>query len=128
MCAVNFWDFFWLMVWGFFFVLYLIVLFQIVVDIFRDSTMNGWAKAVWLLALFLVPAVTALVYVIIRGTSMMQREAAARSASRGAAEDYIRSVAGGPDPATQISNAKALLDSGAINQTEYEQLKAKALA
>jgi len=128
MCAVNFWDFFWLMVWGFFFILYLMVLFQIVVDIFRDSTMNGWAKAVWLVALFIVPAVTALVYVIIRGKNMTQREIAARSASRGATDDYIRSLAGGADPATQISNAKALLDSGAINQAEYEQLKAKALA
>ena len=125
---MNFWDFFWLMVWGFFFVLYLMVLFQIVVDIFRDASMNGWAKAIWLVALFLVPAVTALVYVIIRGKSMTQRETAARAASRGATEDYIRSVAGGPDPATQIGNAKALLDSGAITQAEYEQLKAKALA
>lgn len=125
---MNYWDFFWLMVWGFFFILYLMVLFQIVVDIFRDEGMNGWAKAVWLVALFLVPAVTALVYVIIRGKSMTQRETAARAASRGAAEDYIRSVAGRTDPATQISNAKALLDSGAITQAEYEQLKAKAIA
>ncbi len=74
-----------------------------------------------------MPAITALVYVI-RGKSMKQREAAARSASRGAAEDHIRSVAGAPGPATQISTAKALLDSGAINQSEYERLKAKALA
>jgi len=124
---MGFWDFFWLMVWGFFFVLYLMVLFQIVVDIFRDSTMNGWAKAVWLLALFLVPAVTALVYVIIRGKSMAQRETAARAGSRGAAEDYLRSMSARPDPATQIGNAKALLDSGAINQAEFEQLKSKAL-
>ncbi len=127
MDAVTFWDFFWLMVWGFFFVLYLMVLFQIVVDIFRDSTMSGGVKALWVLALFLVPAVTALVYVIIRGKSMAEREATSRAASRGAAEDYIRSMAPRSDPATQISTAKSLLDSGAINQAEYEQLKSKAL-
>ena len=126
--AVTFWDFFWLMVWGFVFILCLMMLFQIVVDIFRDSSMNGWSKAVWLVAIFLVPAVTALVYVIIRGKNMAERETAARSASRGATEDYIRSMAPRPDPAAQIGNAKALLDSGAINQAEYEQLKAKALA
>ncbi|HEY3339061.1 MAG TPA: SHOCT domain-containing protein [Propionicimonas sp.] len=125
---MAFWDFFWLMVWGFFFILYLMVLFQIVVDIFRDASMNGWAKAVWLVALFVVPAVTALVYVIIRGKSMTEREVAARSGSRGAADDYIRSLAPRSDPATQISTAKSLLDSGAISQAEYEQLKSKALA
>jgi len=68
------------------------------------------------------------VYVIIRGKSMAQRETAARAGSRGAAEDYLRSMSARPDPATQISNAKALLDSGAINQAEFEQLKSKALA
>jgi hypothetical protein len=127
MGAVTFWEFFWLMVWGFVFVLYLMVLFQVVVDIFRNSALNGWAKAIWVVALFVVPAITALVYIILNGKSMNERELRARSASRGAAEDYIRSIAG-PDPASQISNAKALLDSGAINQAEYEQIKAKALA
>lgn len=125
---MAYWDFFWLMVWGMFFVLYLIVLFQIVVDIFRDSSLNGWLKAVWLIALFLLPALTALVYVIVRGAGMAEREAAVHRANRTAAEDYIRSVAGSPDPASQIANAKSLLDTGAITPAEYEQLKAKALA
>lgn len=125
---VDFWGFFWLMVWGFFFILYLMVLFQIIVDIFRDSTMSGGLKAVWLIALFIIPAITALIYIIVRGKGMNEREMAVHQQSKAAAEDYIRSVATTADPASQIANAKSLLDSGAITQAEFDQLKAKALA
>ena len=116
------------MVWGVFFILYLMVLFQIVVDIFRDHGLSGWAKAGWMVALFIFPAITAIIYIIVRGRSMNVRQAEAAAASQRAAEDYIRTVAGGPDPASQIANAKALVDSGAISQAEFEQLKAKALS
>ena len=125
---MAFWDFFWLMIWGFFFVLYLMVLFQVIVDIFRDSTTNGWVKAGWLVGLFILPAISALIYVIVRGEGMNKRAAEAADKSRSAAETYIRSVAGTTDPASQIASAKALLDSGAITQAEFDQLKAKALA
>jgi hypothetical protein len=125
---MNFWDFFWLMIWGFFFIAYLMVLFQVIVDVFRDSDLNGWAKTVWLVALFIAPPVTALVYLIVRGRSMKQREYDAAMSSRGAAEDYIRSVATTSDPASQIARAKTLLDAGTISQAEFEQLKSKALA
>jgi type VI protein secretion system component VasK len=125
---VDFWGFFWLMVWGFFFILYLMVLFQIIVDIFRDSTMSGGLKAVWLIALFIIPAITALIYIIVRGKGMNEREMAVHQQSKAAAEDYIRSVATTADPASQIASAKSLLDSGAITQAEFDQLKAKALA
>lgn len=124
---MGFWDFFWLMVWAFIFVSYLIVLFQVVVDIFRDPELNGWARAVWLVALLITAPITALVYVIARGRGMSQRQQASANASRAAAEDYIRSVAR-TDPAEQIAKAKSLLDGGAISAAEYEQLKAKALA
>jgi len=125
---VGFWDFFWLMIWGFFFILYLMVLFQIIVDIFRDSSMNGGLKAVWLIALFIIPAITALIYIIVRGKGMNEREMAVHQQSKAAAESYIRSVATTADPASQIASAKSLLDSGAITQAEFDQLKAKALA
>ncbi len=125
---MSFWEFFWLLLWAFIFVSYLMVLFQVVVDIFRDRDLNGWARAVWILALLIAPPITALVYIIARGRGMTQRQVAQVAESRAAAEDYIRTVAGGSDPADQIARAKALLDSGAISASEYEQLKAKALA
>lgn len=127
MSHVDFWQFFWLMVWGFFFILYLMVLFQIIIDIFRDNSINGWVKAIWLVALFIVPVITALVYIIARGKGMNERELSAVQQSKAATDSYIRSVASTTDPATQIANAKSLLDSGAISQAEFDQLKAKAL-
>lgn len=124
---MSFWDVFWLMVWGFLFVGYLMVLFQVILDIFRDRTLNGWAKTAWLIALFIAPPITALVYVIVRGRSMGEREYQAAAQSQAATEEYIRSVARTSDPVESISRAKALLDSGAISTEEFDRLKAKAL-
>lgn len=124
---MTFWQFLWLMVWGMFFILYLMIMFQVIVDVFRDDSMSGWAKAAWLVALFILPVLTLLIYVIARGEGMTRRQATAAKASRAATEDYIRSVAG-TDATNQIANAKSLLDSGAITAAEFEQLKAKALA
>ncbi len=124
---MQFWDFFWLMVWGFFFIAYLMVLFQVIVDIFRDDTLNGWSKTAWLVALFIAPPVTALVYVLVRGKDMSRREYAAAKGSKEAAADHIRSVSGMSDPAGQIARAKELLDAGTISRAEFDQLKIKAL-
>ena len=125
---MNFWDFFWLMLWGFLFVSYLLVLFQVIADVFRDRGLNGWARAAWLVALFIAPPLTALVYVIARGRGMAERQQAGAAQARAATEDYIRSVAVGSDPGAQIERAKALLDSGAITAEEYYRLKTKALS
>lgn len=124
---VNFWDFFWLMLWGFIFISYLMVLFQVIADIFRDAGLRGFGRVVWLVALFLAPPLTALVYVLTRGRGMAQRQQASAAEARSATEDYIRSVAGDADPSAQITRAKSLLDSGAITAAEYDQLKTKAL-
>ena len=125
---MSFWDFFWLMVWGFLFVAYLMVLFQVIVDMFRDDTLNGWSKDAWLIALFIAPPLTALVYLIARGRGMNERQVASMVESRKATDAYIRSTAASADPAEQITKAKALLDSGAISAEEFAQMKAKALA
>lgn len=125
---VGFWDFFWLMLWGYVFIAYLMVLFQVIVDVFRDRTLNGWARMVWLIALFIAPPVTGLLYLLARGRGMGERQQKAAADSRTAAEEYVQSLAGKADPAESISRAKALLDSGAISAAEYDVLKAKALA
>ncbi|WP_201844980.1 SHOCT domain-containing protein [Myceligenerans indicum] len=123
---MDFWDFFWLMIYAFFFVAYLLVLFQIVVDLFRDKELSGWWKALWILFLLLVPLLTSLVYLISRGRGMGHRQAEAVVEARRETESYIRDVATA-SPADQIAGAKALLDSGAITQAEFERLKAKAM-
>lgn len=125
---MDFWDFFWLLVWGFFFVMYLMLLFQIIRDLFRDSDLSGWVKALWVIFLIIAPFLSAIVYLIARGRDMAERQAQEMAGARAQTDQYIRSVSGRSGPADQIASAKELLDSGAITQTEYDRLKEKALA
>ncbi|MFC8797675.1 PLDc N-terminal domain-containing protein [Promicromonospora sp. NPDC057138] len=123
---MDFWDFFWLMVYSFFFVAYLMVLFQVVADLFRDKELSGWWKALWIIFLIFLPVITALVYLIARGRGMGQRQIEMATAARRDTESYIRDVAT-TSPADQIASAKALLDTGTITPAEFEVLKSKAL-
>jgi hypothetical protein len=125
----SFWDFFWLLVWTFFFVMYLIILFQIIGDLFRDKDLSGWWKALWIIFLIIFPFLAALIYLIARGKGMAERHAGEVRQAQAATDQYIKSVASqGSSPADQIASAKSLLDSGAITQQEFDQLKQKALA
>jgi type VI protein secretion system component VasK len=125
----SFWDWFWLLVWTFVFVMYLMVLFQIIADLFRDKDLSGWWKALWIIFLIIFPFLAAFIYLIARGRSMAERQAGEMRQAQVATDQYIKSVASqASSPADQIASAKSLLDSGAITQQEYEQLKAKALA
>lgn len=124
----SFWDFVWYMVLAFVFIAYLIVLFQIVVDLFRDHELSGWWKAVWILGLIAFPILVALIYLIARGSGMAKRQLSSARAAQESTDAYIKSVAGaGSSPAEQIAQAKSLLDSGAISEQEFAQLKSKAL-
>jgi hypothetical protein len=129
---MDFWSFFWLLVWSFFFVAYLMVLFHIFADLFRDRELGGFAKVVWVVVLFFVPLLASLVYLIVRGKGMAERQMESTSRQLAAQEDYIRSVTAASgstsSPAEQLSQAKALLDSGAITQDEFAAIKSKTLA
>ncbi|GMA25576.1 membrane protein [Luteimicrobium album] len=124
---MSFWNYFWLVVEIFFFFAYLVVLFMIITDLFRDHKLSGWWKALWVICLIIFPLITALVYVIARGNGMAARQVQAQQQARAATDSYIREVAGA-SPADQIATAKELLDSGAIDQAEFDKLKAAALA
>lgn len=123
----NFWSFIWWFFWAFVFISYLMALFAIIADIFRDRKLAGWGKAVWLIFLVFVPFLTALVYLIARGGGMAERSAKDVQQSRDATDAYIRDVAG-TSPAEEIAKAHALLEAGKISAEEFAQLKAKALA
>lgn len=123
----NVWDFLWMFFTIFLFFAWLMVLFTIIGDLFRDRALAGWAKAIWLVALIFIPVLTALVYLIARGGGMGERAAVQAQAQQGRAEDYIRSVAG-TSPAQELVNANSLLDSGAISEAEYGRLKEKILS
>jgi hypothetical protein len=125
---MDFWDFFWLLVWTFFFVCYLMVLFQVIGDLFRDRELSGWWKALWIIFLIIFPFLTLIIYLIARGRGMAERQAGEMRKAQVATDQYIQSVASRSNPAEQIASAKNLLDSGAITQEEFERLKQKALA
>lgn len=117
------WDVIWWFLTAFVFIAYLFALISIIGDLFRDRKLNGLLKAVWLLFLVFVPFLTALVYLVFRGRGMGERATEQAQQSRTVADDYIRSVAGSAGPATEIAQAKELLDSGAITAEEFASLK-----
>jgi hypothetical protein len=125
---MTFWQYFWLLAWAFLFVAWLMLLFSVFADLFRDRELGGVGKALWVIFLIVLPLVGVLIYLIVRGRGMSERSAAQVKEVRQAQEDYIRSVAGPTvSPAAQIAEAKALLASGDITTSEFEALKAKAL-
>ena len=123
----NIWNVIGIFFWSFAFIAYLMALFAIIGDLFRDHKLNGVFKAIWVLFLIFVPFLTALVYLIARGRGMSERSMKAAKQAETATNDYIRSVAGS-SPTDEIHKAKGLLDSGTITQAEFDALKAKALA
>ena len=125
-------DFGEVLLWSFWFFIWiaaLMVWFRCIFDLFSDENLSGWGKAGWALLLVFLPWLGALIYLIARGRSMTDRQLAAMAQQQAAQDKYIKQVAGASaNPAEQIASAKALLDSGAISQAEYDGLKAKALA
>ena len=124
---MSFWDVVWYIMITFAFVAYLMMLFAIVTDLFRDRDTSGFAKAIWLVALLFLPFVSALVYVIVRGKGMAARSARGYEAAEKQQEAYIKEVAATASPADQIAKARVMLDEGTISRAEFDTLKAKVL-
>jgi type VI protein secretion system component VasK len=118
----------WSLLWIFLFVVWFWLLIVIFGDIFRSDDLSGWGKALWTIFVLLFPFVGILVYLIVRGKSMQERAIASAKAQQASMDEYVRQTARGADPAAQIEKAKTLLDSGAISQAEFDELKRKALA
>jgi hypothetical protein len=124
----NFWD---VLLWSFWFFIWIaaiMVWFRCIFDMFSDRTLSGWGKAGWAILLIFLPWIGVLIYLIVRGRSMTERQNKAMLDQQAAQQKYIQQVAGANSPTDQIANAKSLLDSGTITQDEFAALKAKALA
>ena len=125
---MSFWDIFWFICISYLFILYLMMMFNIIRDVFRDQEMSGLGKAAWLGVMLFFPLVTALIYLIVRGKGMAKREYQARMNAQQQQDEYIRSVASPSSPSAEIAQAKSLLDSGVLTQAEFEAIKQKAMA
>jgi len=123
---VDFWDIIWFIVVSFAFIAYLIMLWMIISDLFRNREQSGWVKAIWIVFLFIFPLLTGLVYLIVHGRGMAERSARETAQFKAAQDNYIREVAG-KSAADQIADAKALLDAGTITEDEFQVLKSQAL-
>ncbi len=124
-------DFGEVLLWSFWFFIWfgaIMVWFRCLFDMFGDTTLSGWAKAGWAIVLVFLPWLGALIYLIARGRSMQDRQAAAVQRQLDEQASYIRQVSGAQAAPDQIASAKALLDAGTIDEREFAALKAKALA
>src|SRR5690242_283826 len=110
----------------FLWVIWFWILITVFADLFRRHDTSGWSKALWIIFVVFLPFLGVLVYLGMNSKGMAERNVKQITESRAQTDDYIRSVAGGP--AGEIEKAKALLDSGAITQQEFDALKQKALA
>jgi hypothetical protein len=122
-------NIFWSMILFFTWVVWIWMMVAILSDVFRRRDMSGWGKAAWTVFLIVLPFLGALIYLISNHDGMAERNVKQAQASRAEFDDYVKTVAtdsGGP--AAEIEKAKGLLDSGAINQAEFDALKARAIA
>ncbi|HET6686856.1 MAG TPA: SHOCT domain-containing protein [Jiangellaceae bacterium] len=123
-------DLFWTMLWFFLFIAWIWLLISIITDIFRSDDLSGWAKALWILFVIVVPWLGALIYLIARGGSMQERAMRDATERAKAQRQYIQEVAstGAPSSAEELTKLAQLRDSGVITADEFEAQKAKLLA
>ena len=124
----TFFDALWSMVVFFLWVLWFIVLFHVIGDIFRRRDASGAKKTIWLIFVLFLPFLGVFAYLIANGDDMAERNLQQARSQQAQMDDYVRTVAGSGGPAAEIDRAKQLLDSGAITQAEFDAIKAKALA
>lgn len=119
---------FWTVLWVFLWVAWIVLLFKVIIDIFRSHDIGGWAKALWAIFVVLIPWLGVLVYLIVRGGSMQERDVAEMQAQREAFDSYVRETAGGgASAADELTKLAGLRDQGVISDSEFEQQKARLL-
>jgi Phospholipase_D-nuclease N-terminal len=128
LAAYSFGDVMWSMFVFFAWILFFWMLFIVFGDLFSRHDISGWAKAGWTLFVIILPFLGIFVYLIAEGKSMGERAAKRAQSQQAQMDDYVRSVASSGSATEEIAKGKQLLDSGAISQAEFDQLKANALA
>jgi len=120
-------DVVWTMLIFFAWVIWFWLLITVFSDVFRRHDISGWGKTGWTIFVIVLPYLGVFIYLIAEHKGMADRNMQQAQAAQGQFDDYVKNVAASQGPAGEIEKAKALLDSGAISQTEFDSLKAKAL-
>ncbi len=121
-------EIFWTILVFFAFVVWLMILFTVLSDIFRRHDTTGAVKVLWIVAIIVLPYLGTFIYLITQHNGMTERAVRQQKAVQSEFDRYVQTVAAKTDPAEQIHKAKELLDRGAINEAEFEQIKRHALA
>ena len=122
------WDVIWTFFWIFAFIAYLSALFAVIADLFRDPTLAGGYKALWIIVLVFFPFLGVFFYLLSRGRSMSERQIEAQNQAQDAATAYLKHLGSHTSSADEIVKASQLLASNTITQAEFDLLKARALA
>jgi hypothetical protein len=123
-------DIFLTTLYFFLFIIWIWLLFMVFIDIFRSHDMGGWAKALWVILIIVMPYLGVLVYLIARGGKMHERAAQQAAQQQKAFDQYVRQTAGasGETSADQLHKLAGLKDQGILTDAEFEAEKAKILA
>jgi putative oligomerization/nucleic acid binding protein/phospholipase D-like protein len=121
-------DILWTMLIFFAWVIWFWLLITVFADLFRRHDIGGGMKTLWIIFVILLPFLGVFIYLISQGKSMAERNVKGMQAQQAQLDAHIKSVASSGGAADEIDKAKKLLDSGAITQTEFDAIKAKALA
>ena len=128
LAAYSFGDVMWSMFVFFAWILFFWMLFIVFGDLFSRHDISGWAKAGWTVFVIILPFLGIFIYLIAEGKGMGERAQQRAQSQQSQMDTYVRSVAASGSPTEEIAKGQDLLKSGAITQTEFDQLKAKALA
>lgn len=116
----------WSMLWFFMFFVFIWLLITVFMDVFRSHDLSGWAKAAWIIFVFLVPFIGVLVYLIVRGHKMSEHAMETAKAQDDAARAYIQQATGSSsNPAQELTHLAELKDKGVIDDGEFQKMKAK---
>ena len=118
----------WSMLIFFAWVIFIWIAITVLIDVFRRHDISGWGKAGWTIFVVILPWLGVLIYLIVNHTGMAERRYKDAATAQAQMDDYVRATAGSGGAAAEIEKAKKLLDDGAINQSEFDAIKAKALA
>jgi hypothetical protein len=123
-------DIFLTTLYFFIFIIWLWLLFMVFIDIFRSHDLHGWAKALWVIGIIIMPYLGVLVYLIFRGGGMHERAAKQAAQQQKAFDQYVKQAAGTPGTSTadQLSKLAGLKSQGLLTDAEFEAEKSKVLA
>jgi hypothetical protein len=120
---------FWMMLWFFLWIIWLMILFRVIVDLFSDHELSGWGKALWLIFMIVLPYLGVFVYLIARGRQMTERARKQAERSDKEFKDYVKQAAGtGASPADELTRLAALRADGTLTEAEFQQAKSRLLA